>query len=43
MSRAGPVAAPFAIGYLILIQFTGDADFVNHGAAHTVTPRPAPS
>lgn len=30
------VAAPFAIGYLILIQFTGDADFVNHGAAHTV-------
>lgn len=30
------VAAPFAVGYLVLIQFTGDADFVNHGTVHTV-------
>lgn len=29
-------AAPFAIGYLILIQFNGDADFLNHGPGHTV-------
>ena len=29
------VAAPFAIGYLVLIQFTGDSDFLNHGPAHT--------
>lgn len=30
------IAAPFALAYLVFIQFNGDADFVNHGAAHTV-------
>jgi chloramphenicol-sensitive protein RarD len=28
------IAAPLAIGYLVLIQITGDADFLNHGPAH---------
>lgn len=30
------IAAPFAIGYLALIQSNGDADFINHGPVHTV-------
>jgi chloramphenicol-sensitive protein RarD len=29
------VAAPFALVYLVVLQVTGDADFVNHGPAHT--------
>ena len=29
------VAAPFALIYLVVLQVTGDADFVNHGPAHT--------
>ena len=29
------VAAPFALVYLMVLQVTGDADFVNHGPAHT--------
>lgn len=28
------IAAPFALAYLIVIQFSGDADFINHGPAH---------
>jgi chloramphenicol-sensitive protein RarD len=28
------IAAPFALVYLIVIQFSGDADFINHGPAH---------
>lgn len=30
------IAAPFAVGYLILLQSNGDADFTNHGPVHTV-------
>lgn len=30
------IAAPFALAYLVFIQLSGDADFVNHGPAHTV-------
>lgn len=29
------LAAPFALAYLVFIQFSGDADFVNHGPVHT--------
>jgi len=29
------VAAPFALVYLVVLQATGDADFVNHGPVHT--------
>jgi chloramphenicol-sensitive protein RarD len=29
------IAAPFALVYLVVLQATGDADFVNHGPAHT--------
>ncbi len=29
------IAAPFALAYLVFIQISGDADFVNHGPAHT--------
>jgi chloramphenicol-sensitive protein RarD len=29
------VAAPFALVYLVVLQVTSDADFVNHGPAHT--------
>jgi chloramphenicol-sensitive protein RarD len=29
------IAAPFALVYLVVLQATGDADFVNHGTAHT--------
>lgn len=28
------LAAPLALGYLVLIQFNGDADFLNHGPVH---------
>lgn len=28
------IAAPFALAYLVFIQISGDADFVNHGPAH---------
>lgn len=30
------IAAPFALAYLIVIQVSGDADFLNHGPAHIV-------
>lgn len=30
------IAAPLAVGYLILLQSNGDADFTNHGPVHTV-------
>lgn len=30
------IAAPFAVVYLVVLQLTGDADFTNHGPAHTV-------
>jgi chloramphenicol-sensitive protein RarD len=30
------IAAPFALGYLVLIQLNGDADFLNHGPVHAV-------
>ncbi len=30
------LAAPFALAYLVFIQFSGDADFVNHWPVHTV-------
>lgn len=29
------IAAPFATAYLVVLQGTGDADFVNHGPLHT--------
>jgi chloramphenicol-sensitive protein RarD len=28
------IAAPFAVGYLVVLQLTGDSDFLNHGPAH---------
>lgn len=30
------LAAPFALGYLAVLQVTGDADFLNHGAGHAM-------
>ena len=30
------IAAPFAVGYLVMLQLTGDSDFLNHGAGHAV-------
>ncbi len=30
------IAAPFAVGYLVVLQQTGDSDFLNHGPAHIV-------
>ena len=30
------IAAPFALGYLVLIQRNGDTDFLNHGPMHAV-------
>lgn len=30
------IAAPFALGYLVLIQQNDDADFLNHGPVHAV-------
>ncbi len=30
------IAAPFALGYLIVIAITGDSDFTNHGPLHVV-------
>lgn len=30
------LAAPFAIGYLVVLQVTGDSDFLNHGPAHAL-------
>lgn len=29
------IAAPLAVGYLMVLRLTGDADFTNHGPAHT--------
>lgn len=29
------IAAPFAVAYLIHLQLSGDADFINHGPVHT--------
>lgn len=29
------IAAPFAVAYLIHLQSSGDADFINHGPVHT--------
>lgn len=29
------IAAPFAVAYLIHLQVSGDADFINHGPMHT--------
>lgn len=28
------IAAPFAVAYLVLLQFNGDGDFTNHGGGH---------
>ncbi len=30
------LAAPFALVYLVVLQLSGDSDFVNHGPAHAV-------
>ena len=30
------IAAPIALGYLVFIQFSGDADFLNHGPRHAL-------